>query len=135
MRTLDGATETLRHTFAAGTSVPSGSAVVVFGGGTEAFDPADPAFGCAQVVKASSGRLSLLNSGETIVVTDANGNLTAQLTYGDAGLNGGANQSMTRSPDVTGDFTLHTTAPVPTAAPSRRGSELTARPSATAPRD
>ncbi len=111
-RTLDGATETLRHTFAPGTSVPAGSAVVVFGGGTEAFDPAASAFGCAQVVKASSGRLSLLNSGETIVVTDASGNLTAQLTYGSAaGLNGGADQSMTRSPDVTGDFTLHTTAP------------------------
>ncbi|HJU57023.1 MAG TPA: lamin tail domain-containing protein, partial [Pyrinomonadaceae bacterium] len=110
-RSLDGATETLRHTFASGTTIPANSAIVVFGGGNENFDPNNSVFGCAQVVKASTGRLSLLNSGETIVITDANGNLTAQLTYGSAaGLNGGADQSITRSPDITGDFTLHTTA-------------------------
>ncbi|HYG82214.1 MAG TPA: lamin tail domain-containing protein, partial [Pyrinomonadaceae bacterium] len=110
-RSLDGTTETVRHTFAAGTTVPANSAIVVFGGGNENFDPGHTAFGCAQVVKASSGRLSLLNSGETIVITDANGNLTARLTYGSAvGLNGGSDQSMTRSPDVTGGFTLHTAA-------------------------
>jgi CSLREA domain-containing protein len=110
-RSLDGATERLRHTFAAGTVIPANSAIVVFGGGNETFDPNNVVFGCAQVVKASSGRLSLVNSGETIVVTDASGNLTAQLTYGSAaGLNGGSNQSLTRSPDVTGGFALHTTA-------------------------
>ena len=54
-------TETVRHTFAASTLLPAGEAMLVFGGG--AFISNDPLFGCAQVVKASSGGLSLTNGG------------------------------------------------------------------------
>ena len=98
-----------RHTFAEGTTLPAHAAVVIFGGG--AFDPNDAIFACAQVVKASSGRLTLTNSGLTIMVRDASGNLFAQLTYGGTtGLNGGSNQSLTRSPDVNGNFIRHTEA-------------------------
>jgi hypothetical protein len=100
--------ETVRHTFAANTTLPAGEAMLVFGGGT--FNPGDPLFGCAQVVKASSGGLSLTNGGLTILVRDGSGNLVTQFSYGGTtGLNGGNAQSLTRSPDITGNFVLHTT--------------------------
>ncbi|HEX8710071.1 MAG TPA: Calx-beta domain-containing protein, partial [Pyrinomonadaceae bacterium] len=109
-RATGSTTETVRHTFIAGRTVPAGEAIVVFGGG--AFDPANPAFRCAQVVKASTGGLSLTNGGLTLVVRDAAGNLVTQFAYGTSTpLNGDANQSLTRSPDITGAFTLHSTAP------------------------
>jgi hypothetical protein len=99
--------ETTRHTFAS-TTLPAGEALVVFGGGT--FNPADPVFGCAQVVKASSGALSLTDSGLTVLIRDSSGNLVTQFSYGGStGLNGGNSQSLTRSPDITGNFVQHTT--------------------------
>ncbi|HEX8143239.1 MAG TPA: Calx-beta domain-containing protein [Pyrinomonadaceae bacterium] len=108
-RTLTGTTETTRHTFAAGTALPASEAIVVFGGGT--FDPVNPLFGCAQVVKASTAGLSLTNGGLTIILRDAAGNLVTQLTYGGTtNLSGDQNQSLTRSPDITGSFALHTAA-------------------------
>lgn len=101
-------TETLRHTFATGTTLAAGEPMVVFGGGT--FNSNDPLFGCAQVVKASTGGLSLTNSGLTVLVRDAFGHLTTQFSYGGStGLNGGIAQSLTRSPDIRGKFALHTT--------------------------
>jgi hypothetical protein len=101
-------TETVRHTFAANTTMPGGEAAVIFGGGT--FNPGDPAFGCSQVLGASSGGLSLTNSGLTIMVRDGSGNLVTQFSYGGTtGLNGGNAQSLTRSPDVDGNFVLHAT--------------------------
>lgn len=109
-------TETVRHTFAAGSSVPAGEAIVVFGGGT--FDPANPLFGCSQVVKTSTAGLSLTNGGLTILIRDGSGNLVTEFSYGGStGLNGGNAQSLTRSPDITGSFVLHTT---PAAASGRR---------------
>lgn len=102
-------TETVRQTFAANTTMPAGEGMVIFGGGT--FDPNDPVFGCAQVVKASTGGLSLTNSGLTILVRDGSGNLVTQFSYGGTtGLNGGNAQSLTRSPDITGSFVLHSAA-------------------------
>src|SRR6185295_15482926 len=82
--------ETVRHTFAANTSVPAGNAIVLFGGGS--FDPANPLFGCAQVLKTSTSGLSLTNGGLTILVRDAEGSLVTQFSYGGAtGMNGGLN--------------------------------------------
>jgi uncharacterized protein (TIGR03437 family) len=108
-RATGGTTETIRHTFTSNTTVAAGTAVVVFGGGN--FDTANPLFGCARVVKASTGGLSLTNSGLTITVRDAAGNLVTQFTYGGTtGLSGDNDQSLTRSPDITGSFVQHTTA-------------------------
>ena len=103
-------TETTRLTFALGTSLPAGEAIVVFGGGTS--NPSDPIFGCAQVVKVtSSAGLSLTNSGLTVLVRDGTGNLITQFSYGSTtGLDGGNSQSLTRSPDTTGTFVQHTAA-------------------------
>jgi Tol biopolymer transport system component len=101
-------TETVRHTFVAGASLSGGEAIAIFGGGT--INANAPLFGCAQVVKASSGGLSLTNSGLSILVRDGSGNLITQFSYGGTtGLNGGNAQSLTRSPDVNGNFVLHTT--------------------------
>lgn len=109
-RTASSTTETLRHTFAENTTLPAGEAILVFGGGN--FNPSDSVFACAQVVKASTGGLSLTNSGLTIIVRDSTGNLVTQFTYGGTtGLSGDTDQSLTRSPDTTGSFVQHTTAP------------------------
>lgn len=109
-RPLTGSTtETTRHTFAAGTTLPAGDAIVVFGGGI--IDATNPLFGGAQVVKASTAGLSLTNGGLTILVHDAADNLVTQVTYGGTtGLEGDEDQSLTRSPDITGGFVLHTAA-------------------------
>jgi uncharacterized repeat protein (TIGR01451 family) len=112
-RPLTGSTtETTRFTFASGTSLPAGTAIVVFGGGTANFNPNDNAFGCAQVVRATtSAGLSLTNAGLNVVVRDASGNLIAEFPYGgSSGLDGDNNQSLTRSPDITGTFIQHTAA-------------------------
>src|SRR5258707_984924 len=86
----------------------AGESMVVFGGGT--FNLNHPLFGCAQVVKASSGGVSLSNSGLTILLRDGSGNLITHFAYGGStGLNGGNAQSLTRSPDIDGSFVLHTT--------------------------
>lgn len=110
-RPLTGTTESTRHTFGASAAIPAGDALVVFGGGDFVAD--DPAFGGAQVLKATSGGLSLINSGLTILVRDAAGNLVTQVSYGTAGDNLGGNsigQSLTRAPDITGRLTRHTAA-------------------------
>ncbi len=109
-RPTGSTTETTRFTFASGTSLPAGEAIVVFGGGN--FNPSDPVFGCAQVVKATTAAgLSLTNSGLTILIRDGAGNLITQFSYGaSTGLDGGNSQSLTRSPDITGAFMQHTAA-------------------------
>src|SRR5260370_1310029 len=86
----------------------AGEAIVVFGGGPS--NPSDAVFGCAQVLKVtSSSGLSLTNSGLTIVVRDGAGNLIREFSYGGStGLDGGNAQSLTRSPDITGNFVPHT---------------------------
>ena len=99
--------DTLRHTVAASTVLRSCSAMVVFGGGTAAFNPNDPAFGGALVVKASTGGLSLVNSGSVISLQDQAGTIVNLVSYGS---NADANQSLTRSPDITGNFAQHLTA-------------------------
>jgi uncharacterized protein (TIGR03437 family) len=117
-RALSSASETTRHTFAAHTLIPASDALVIFGGGGTNFDAAHAAFGGAQVLTASSGGLSLTNAGLTVVVRDADNNLVAQLSYGTPSDNFGGdtlNQSLTRSPDITGQLFRHTDA-----APARR---------------
>jgi uncharacterized protein (TIGR03437 family) len=100
--------DTLRHVFAAPTILRSCSAVVVFGGGNTNFNPNDPAFGGAQVVKASSGGLSLVNSSGAITVQDQVNSIVNLVTYGgSSGLDADNNQSLTRSPDITGNFAQH----------------------------
>ena len=105
-RSSSATTDTLRHTFAAGTILPACAAVVVFGGG--AFDPNNPIFGGTPVVSATSGGLSLTNGGGAITLRDSASAIITSLSWGGStGLKGDTNQSMTRSPDTTGNFILH----------------------------
>jgi uncharacterized protein (TIGR03437 family) len=101
--------QVVRHTFAPGVILSPGAAAVVFGGAaTATFDPHDPSFAGAQVFTASTGTLSLLNGGDTIRLLDPAGSIVEEMSYGGAtDLEGDRNQSLTRAPDVTGDFALH----------------------------
>jgi uncharacterized protein (TIGR03437 family) len=109
-RSAASSSDTVRHRFTARTILPSDSAIVIFGGGRP--DPANPVFGGAQIVKASSGSLALNNSGGTITLQDSNSVVVTSITYGAAvGLPSGENQSLTRAPDIDGTFVMHTLAP------------------------
>ncbi len=93
----------LRHVFPAGSTLNPGQALVIFGGGTPT-----GSFGGALVQVATEGRLSLQNEGEEIRLEDPSGNTVLIQQYGPEG---GSDQSINRSPDLTGPnqpFALHT---------------------------
>lgn len=91
----------IRHEFPSGTILQPGDAVVVFGGGTPT------GFDYYEVQVASTGSLGLNNDGDVVSVHDTHMELVATVTYGPEA---GNNQSLTRSPDFTGMFVLHTEA-------------------------
>ncbi len=89
----------LRHTFASGTVIESGAAIIVFGGGTPT-----GSFGGAAAVVASTGSLGLNNSSDTVTLANGAGGSIETVTYGGAA---GDNQSIARDPDLTGAFVKH----------------------------
>jgi beta-lactamase superfamily II metal-dependent hydrolase len=105
---------TVRHTFAAGTSLAPGKAITVFGGSSGI-----PA-GTPNAVAASTGGLSLVNSSATVAVK--NGSTTINSFSYTISLSGTDGVSMNRSPDTsaTGTFVLHTTLSSLKASPSAR---------------
>jgi len=86
----------VRHVFSAAAWVPAYSFFVVFGGGAPV--------GFANVATASTGSLSLNNSGDTVTLRDALAVPVDLFTYGAAG---GQDVSLTRSPDAIGPFMKH----------------------------
>lgn len=96
-----------RHIVPAGTIIPANGAYVIFGGGTPT-----GSFGTAIVQAASNGPLNLNNGGDVITVSNANDQVVIEFDTSDYSLDFGEDQSITRSPDITGDFVLHTTANV-----------------------
>jgi len=108
-----GGADTVRHTFAPGTIIAPGTSVVVFGGAQAAtFDPAHTAFAGATVFTASTGGLSLTNGGSIVKLLDPAGTLVEAFSYGGTlEPDGDRNQSLTRAPDVAGEFTPHGIAP------------------------
>src|SRR6185369_5690848 len=98
-------TDAVRFTFPPGTIIPANEVAVIFGGGTPTGD-----FGNARANGlVFTATLSLNNTGDTISLKDSGSIVIESITYGAS--EGGANQSITRSPDVTGDFVPHSTAP------------------------
>lgn len=89
----------VRHNFDAGAIIPAFGLLVIFGGGS----PAD----LLNAVIASAGTLALNNAGDTVTLRDADGALSDLFTFGAAG---GQDVSLTRFPDATGPFVLHTAA-------------------------
>jgi endonuclease/exonuclease/phosphatase family metal-dependent hydrolase len=94
----------VRHTFAAGTTLAAGKAVVVYGGAS-----AIPGT-VTNAVAASTGDLNLANGGDKVVLKDGSGTVKDSFTY-TSSLSGTDGVSMNRSPDAsaTGTFVLHTT--------------------------
>jgi hypothetical protein len=99
----DGAA--LRHTFPASTIIPANKMLVVFGGGIPT-----GSFGGSTVQTASEGGLNLTNGGDVITIENPSGDVVLLYDSTVTGINHGLNQSVTRSPDFTGSFTLHTDA-------------------------
>lgn len=91
----------VRHTFPSNTIIPADCAAVVFGG-----DTPTGVFGGAVVQTASTGALGLNNGGDTITLDDG---VASTLAYV-YGSEGGNDQSLTREPDITGSFVLHSNA-------------------------
>lgn len=94
-----------RHEVPENTVIPANGVYVVFGGGTPT-----GSFGDAIVHVASSGTLNLNNASDEITVKNASDQVVIKFNSEDFDLNFGADQSITRSPDITGDYVLHTTA-------------------------
>jgi endonuclease/exonuclease/phosphatase family metal-dependent hydrolase len=101
--TISDATS-VRHTFAAGTTLAPGKAIVVFAGSGSI-----PA-GLTNAVAASTGQLSLANGGDSVILKDGGGVTKNSFAYGSS-LAGTDGVSMNRSPDASasGSFVLHTT--------------------------
>lgn len=96
---------TPRHIVPENTVIPANGAYVVFGGGTPT-----GSFGTAIVQTASSGQLNLSNNGDQIIVKNQNDQIVLVFNSEDYSLDFGDDQSITRNPDITGDFVLHTDA-------------------------
>jgi hypothetical protein len=104
-----------RHTFASGTVLAPGKAVVVFGAASGI-----PA-GTSNAVAASTATLSLGNSGDTVAVKDATGASIDAFTYSSS-LAAADGVSMNRSPDssVGAGFVLHNSLSTLTASAGKR---------------
>jgi hypothetical protein len=92
----------VKHTFAAGTTLNPGKAIVVYGGASGI-----PG-GLTNAVAASTGTLALGNSGDSVILK--NGTTTITSYSYPSSLSGTDGVSMNRSPDVsaTGTWVLHT---------------------------
>ena len=93
-RPADG--EQLRHTFPAGSIIPSNGVLVLFGGGNPSGD-----FGNSIVQTASEGLINMNNAGDLITMYDTCGDII--LTFDVEPLSNSPDESYTRSPDITGE--------------------------------
>jgi len=103
---------TPRHIFGAGASIPAGQAMVVFGGGSPPDDISGAQFLTAQNNDAGIAfGLSLNNDGDAMTLYDEQMREVAVFAYGTEGvIMAVQDESITRNPDTSGDFTSHTDA-------------------------
>ena len=88
----------VRHQFVPGTFLPARERIVIFGGGNPSGIP-------GKVATASTGTLSLNNSGDQILLKNSAGDIVDQILFGSEG---NLDQSLTRFPEGNGSFQLHT---------------------------
>jgi hypothetical protein len=93
---------TPRHVFPAGSVIPSGKALVLFGGGTPT-----GSFGAALVQTTTTGAMNLNNAGDVLTITDAQDSV--MLSFDVTPYSDNPNESFTRSPDITGEFVQQST--------------------------
>ena len=86
----------VRHTFPAGSIIPSNGVLVLFGGGSPTGD-----FGNAIVQTASEGKINMNNAGDFITMTDNSGNIF--LTFDVEPLANNPNESYSLNPDIYGE--------------------------------
>ncbi len=105
-----------RHTFAAGTALRAGEAIVVFGGGdVSGLSVANASFVTAENDDpGNENMLALTDAGDRITVAASDGTALATLAWGTADLSGTvpavSDASLNLSPDVTGtDYVDHST--------------------------
>jgi lamin tail-like protein len=105
----------VRHTFAAGTTLDVGKAVVIFGG------PSGIPAGVSNAVAASGGGLSLANDGDSVTLTDAKGAVRDSFTYPPS-LAAVGGVSMNRNPDglACAPFVPHNALAPLSSSPGRR---------------
>jgi hypothetical protein len=110
----DGKGNTIRHTFAAGTMLQPGQAIVVFGAASGI-----PA-GTPNAIASSTGSLSLNNSSDKVHLRNGSTTVTS-VSYGTS-LASTDGVSMNRSPDLspTGAMVLHTSLSTLNGSPGRR---------------
>jgi len=94
-----------RFTFPPGTVLAGHCGLIIFGGGSPSGE-----FGGSLILTA--GSLALNNTGDTISIWDREGELRLRISYGPEG---GLNQSLTRNPDLTGNFPLELHSEIPLA--------------------
>ncbi|MDC3959810.1 lamin tail domain-containing protein [Polyangium jinanense] len=117
--TLDGWTlsdaSSVRHTFAAGTTLAAGKSLVVFG--TAAGIPA----GTPNAIASSTSNLGLANGGDAVYLRDAAGTTKDSFSY-PASLAAVDGVSMNRSPDAaeSATFVLHTALVAAASSPGTR---------------
>lgn len=109
----------VRHTFAANTTLAPGRSLVVFAGAS-----AIPA-GLGNAIAASSGALALNNTGDVVTLRAADGAVRATVPYG-ASLASSDGVSMNLSPEGSAgsSYVLHTTLAATPASPGVRTSGL-----------
>jgi len=105
-----------RHTFPPGSSLPAGEALVLFGGGAPSAALEATANASFAVVNAAdpafSNGLNLDDSGDVLRLLDAEYQEVFNFAYGDACSGVGcwpatSDRSLTRAPDLTGDYEAH----------------------------
>lgn len=94
----------VRHVFPAGTVLPPGGALLVFGGGSPQRCASVPAETTLQT--ASTGALGLNNDGDHLTVLGPDGETLGDHTWGSEA---NADQSLVRSPELTGGWVQHRT--------------------------
>jgi hypothetical protein len=105
----------VRHSFASGTTISNGKAIVVFAGSS-----AVPS-GLSNAVSASTGSLSLANDGDSVTLKNVSGATIDAITYS-ATLANEDGVSMNLSPDGirAGTFVKHTSLSTLSESPGKR---------------
>lgn len=93
----------VRYTFDDGLTLKAGEAVVIFGGWSSSAGDAPSRINESRMFLSDGSSLGLLNSGDQVNVWDDEDNLIDHFEYDDPA----SGMSLTRNPDITGDFSVH----------------------------